>query len=142
MNPSKAQTEFWIALNRAQRATHRTMEEALKAEGLPSLRWYDVLWDLERTKVGLQPFELEKSLLFEQSNLSHMLRRMIAEGLVEQKAHRHDGRARVVTITNKGRKVRKRMWAIYGPLIHEEMNKIPEQCDVESLAIALHSLID
>ena len=142
MYPSKPQSEFWIALHRAQRGTHRRIEAALKAEGLPSLRWYDVLWEVERNKDGLQPFELEKSLLFEQSHLSHMLRRMTAEGLIEQKAHKHDGRAKVITITKRGRDVRKRMWAVYGPLIHAEMNKIPDEHDVESLALALRFLID
>ncbi|MGI9510565.1 MAG: MarR family winged helix-turn-helix transcriptional regulator, partial [Geminicoccaceae bacterium] len=83
--PTAEETALWVAFNRAQRSIYRSMDSALKAAGLPPLRWYDVLWSLERSKEkGVRPFELEKLLIFEQSNLSRLLRRMIDAGLVEE----------------------------------------------------------
>lgn len=141
MYPSMEETNLWVALNLVQRATYRTIDTALKVEGLPPLRWYDVLWELERAEEGLRPFELEKRLIFEQSNLSHMLRRIVGEGLVKQKAHQDDRRGKVMIITKKGRGVRKQMWKIYGPLLHEYLSKVPDQYDTRNIASALKSII-
>lgn len=134
-------TAFWVALNLAYRSVHRDMEKALKKAELPPLRWYDVLWALERATDGLRPFELEKGLLFEQSNLSRMLRRIIDEGLVEERAFEGDGRGKILRISAKGRKVRKQMWAIYGPEIERHFGEISERQDAGNLVEILKSLI-
>ena len=142
MYPTQEETRLWVALNLSQRAIYRTMDSALRAEGLPPLRWYDVLWELERARDrGLRPLELERSLLFEQSNLSRLLRRMVGEGLVDEFAYHEDGRGKVLRITREGRRVRSRMWAIYGPLIHQHISRASERYDLKTAAAALNSLI-
>ncbi len=143
MNPTPDETELWVALNLSQRAIYRAMDSALKAEGLPPLRWYDVLWELERTKSnGLRPFEIEQKLIFEQSNLSRLLQRLACEGMVEEFSFPGDGRGKVLKITVKGRETRKRMWKIYGPLIHKHMCKIADQGDLAITVSALNTFID
>ena len=123
--PTGDETALWVSLNLAQRRIFRVMDAALKAEGLPPLRWYDVLWALERDKGGGQrAFEMERSLLFEQSNLSRLLRRMIGAGLVAESVCPQDRRGKVLRITAEGRRVRKRMWRIYGPLIKRHMRAV------------------
>ena len=140
--PTDEETALWIALNRSQQKLYRTVDAALKAEGLPPLRWYDVLWSLERAgSEGGRAFELERSLLFEQSNLSRLLSRIIAEGLAEETVYHKDRRGKKLLITAEGRRVRKRMWTIYGPLIHTFMNGVAER-DTKRLAIALGALAD
>ncbi|MGI9494011.1 MAG: MarR family winged helix-turn-helix transcriptional regulator [Geminicoccaceae bacterium] len=119
------------------------MDSALKAKGLPPLRWYDVLWSLERAKGGgVRPFELEKLLIFEQSNLSRLLRRMIDAGLVEEAIFQDDRRGKVLGITSKGLEIRSEMWKVYGPLIHEHMGGISKQFDPAHIAYALKSLFN
>ncbi len=141
--PTAEETALWVALNRAQRSIYRSMDLALKARSLPPLRWYDVLWSLERAKEGgLRPFELEKMLIFEQSNLSRLLRRMIEAGLVEESIFPDDRRGKILAITSKGCQIRAQMWKVYGPLIHEHMNGISEQFDLTNIACALRSLFD
>lgn len=143
MFPTANETALWVALNRAQRSIYRAMDSALKADGLPPLRWYDVLWAIERTKdEGVRPFELEKLLIFEQSNLSRLLHRMIDAGLVEETMFENDRRGKVLRITSKGRGIRKQMWQIYGQLIHEHMSVLPEQYDHANIASALRALFD
>ena len=118
------------------------MDSALKAKGLPPLRWYDVLWSLERAKdKGVRPFELEKLLIFEQSNLSRLLRRMIEAGLVEESTFQDDRRGKVLVLTSKGRQRRRQMWKIYGPLIHEHMSGVSKRHDLADIASALKSLL-
>ena len=110
--------------------------------GFPPLRWYDVLWELDRAKDGLRPFELEKKLIFEQSNLSRLLRRIIDEGLIEEFAYPNDGRGKVLKITKSGHSVRKKMWKIYGPLIDEHVGEIAKNSDPASFAATLMSLVN
>ena len=142
MYPAEEETALWVALNLAQRSVYGVMDAALKAEGLPPLRWYDVLWAIERAgEGGVRPFEMERSLLFEQSNLSRLLRRMTGEGLVEESVFKDDRRGKVLRITQKGRQVRKQMWQIYGPLIHKHMRALSDGYDLEDIALALSSLI-
>ncbi len=142
MYPTKEETALWMALNRAQDSVYSAMDAVLKGEGLPRLRWYDVLWSIERAGgPGLRPFELEKALIFEQSNLSRLLRRMIEEGLVEESVLETDRRGRLLRITKKGRQVRKQMWTVYGPMIHAHMSKLSENHDLVKIAAALTALL-
>ena len=142
MYPTEEETALWVALNLAQRSVYGAMDAALKARGLPPLRWYDVLWAIERAgDGGLRPFEMERSLLFEQSNLSRLLHRMTGEGLVEESVFEDDRRGKLLRITKKGRQVRKAMWQVYGPLIHEHMCGISGEGDLEDMALVLSSLI-
>ena len=143
MYPTSEETALWVYLNLAQRSIYRSMDSALKAEGLPPLRWYDVLWSLERAKdCGLRPFELEKSLLFEQSNLSRLLRRIVDEGLAKEKVFEHDRRGKVLTITARGRRVRKSMWKIYGPLMSSHMASVDKTKQLAEVTQTLKSLIE
>ncbi|MGI9489657.1 MAG: MarR family winged helix-turn-helix transcriptional regulator [Geminicoccaceae bacterium] len=141
--PTAEETALWVALNRAQRSIYRSMDLALKAKGLPPLRWYDVLWALERAEGGrVRPFELERLLIFEQSNLSRLLRRMVGAGLVEESVFQDDRRGKILGITSKGCRIRGQMWKIYGPLIHEHMSGVSKQFDQVNIASALKSLFD
>lgn len=141
--PTREETEAWVALNLAQRKIYRAMDTALKAEDLPPLRWYDVLWSLERSdKAGLRAFELERMLIFEQSNLSRLLTRMIGEGLVRESVCRQDRRAKVLRITAAGRRTRARMWATYGPLMHRHLGAAGTAVELRQIATALRGLLD
>ena len=141
--PTGDETALWVSLNLAQRRIYREMDAALKAADLPPLRWYDVLWSLERDKGGgLRAFELERSLIFEQSNLSRLLTRMIGEGLVRETVCRRDRRAKVLRITAAGRRTRARMWETYGPLIHRHLGAAGTPSELKRIAAALSGVLD
>lgn len=118
------ETDIWVAMNRMIRSIQAEISAALKDAGLPPLKWYDLLWSLERHGGRLRPYELARDTIFEQSNLSHLSRRLAVEGLIEIVEFDSDRRGKVLQITNKGKDLRKRMWAIYGPLLHEKMRTI------------------
>ena len=62
--PSKTVIRVWARLMRAQQLALASVERELKAAGLPSLVWYDVLLEVERAGgEGLRPFELERAML-------------------------------------------------------------------------------
>jgi len=52
--------------------------------------------------------------LFAQYNISRLLARLEADGLVEKLPVADDGRGQTIRITAKGRETRRRMWAVYG----------------------------
>ena len=102
--PSDAASDAWVRLVRAERALVGRIEAVLKGAGFPNLSWYDVLLELKRTSDGrLTPREIEEKVLFEQYNLSRLLDRMEADGLVRRIPYPGDRRRQLVEITDRGR---------------------------------------
>ena len=113
--PSPEAITAWARLMRVSRQLVENAEDALKESGLPPLDWYDVLHELaEAGEGGLRPFQLIERTLFAQYNISRLLARLEADGLVEKLPVADDGRGQTIRITAKGRETRRRMWAVYG----------------------------
>ncbi|RVA49084.1 MarR family transcriptional regulator [Mesorhizobium sp. M7A.F.Ca.US.001.01.1.1] len=118
--PSPEAIKAWARLMRVSRQLMESAEEALKAVGLPPLAWYDVLHELaEAGEGGLRPFQLIERTLFAQYNISRLLARLEADGLVEKLPVADDGRGQTIRIAAKGRETRRQMWAVYGRSIAE-----------------------
>lgn len=118
--PSPDAIKAWARLMRVSRQLVESAEDALKQGGLPSLDWYDVLHELaEAGEGGLRPFQLIERTLFAQYNISRLLARLEADGLVEKLPVADDGRGQTIRITAKGLEMRRRMWAVYGRSIAE-----------------------
>ncbi|WP_184873431.1 MarR family winged helix-turn-helix transcriptional regulator [Mesorhizobium sangaii] len=118
--PSPEAITAWARLMRVSRQLVESAEDALKAGGLPPLAWYDVLHELaEAGEGGLRPFQLIERTLFAQYNISRLLARLEADGLVEKLPVADDGRGQTIRITARGREMRRQMWAVYGRSITE-----------------------
>ncbi|RWC45286.1 MarR family winged helix-turn-helix transcriptional regulator [Mesorhizobium sp.] len=118
--PAPEAIKAWARLMRVSRQLMESAEEALKADGLPPLAWYDVLHELaEAGEGGLRPFQLIERTLFAQYNISRLLARLEADGQVEKLPVADDGRGQTIRITAKGRGTRRDMWAVYGRSIAE-----------------------
>ncbi len=118
-DPSPSVIRAWGRLIRAERTVVGRIEAELKSAGFPSLHWYDVLLELKRGPEGrLTPREIEDAGLFEQYNLSRLLDRMEAEGLVRRIPYPGDRRRQLVEITEEGRALQERMWGVYGAAIN------------------------
>lgn len=127
MTPTKQETHLWINFNLAHRKIHSAMERALAAEGLPSLKSYDVLWAVEMAGAeGVRAQKLKTWLLFEQSNLSRVLRGLVEQGLIEESVCEADRRAKLLRISEKGAALRLRMWRVYGEQIHAHMQALDQ----------------
>ena len=125
MTPTQAETDLWIAFNDLHRGIHREIERQLAANDLPPLKWYDVLWAVDLSgDEGVRAQHLRDWLLFEQSNLSRLLARLVQDGLIKETRCPQDGRAKTLTITATGKALRLRMWQIYGAQIHRQMQAL------------------
>lgn len=114
--PSDPVVRAFVRLVRAQRSVVTGIERAVKDAGFPPLEWYDVLWELEREGPS-RPRDIQDRLLFPQSNLSRLIDRLEAAGLVKRGSCKSDARGQIVCITDAGKDLRKRMWAVHAGAI-------------------------
>jgi DNA-binding MarR family transcriptional regulator len=119
--PSSAIQAAWVALQRHGPRLREAAEERLKAEGLPTLDWYSALWSIEREGGAARPRDLGRALFLERYNITRLLDRLEAEGLVTREHCEEDARGQLVRITKEGRALRKRMWAVHGAAMAETM---------------------
>jgi DNA-binding MarR family transcriptional regulator len=140
--PTEAVVKAWAGLVLAQRAVMSGIEADLKEAGLPPLSWYDVLYGLRRARGGrLSPRELEGAMLLEQYNLSRLLDRMQADGLVRRVPYPGDKRRQLVEITAAGRALQKRMWPVYAAAIERHVGTRITEEESRVLADALPKLL-
>lgn len=92
----------------------------LKAAELPPLEWYDVLWALERApQHRLRMHEFAHSVV----NLTRLVDRLEAAGLVERQSAADDKRSTYGVLTPAGLAMRKRMWPVYRDCIMDLFNQ-------------------
>lgn len=140
--PSDAAVRAWVRLTRAQQGAMETIEAGLKAAKLPPLVWYDVLLEVERAGAdGLRPFELEGAMLLAQYQLSRLLARIETAGYIARRDCEEDGRGQVVTITETGKTLRRRMWVVYARAIETAVGRHFSDAEAAQLASLLEKMI-
>ena len=137
MKPSPDVVTAWARLLRAHARSFGHVETALKCAGLPPLSWYDVLLELERAKKPLRLHALQAELLLAQYNLSRLVDRLEAEGLVRRVPDQADGRGQLVKLSAKGAQLRRRMWPVYARSIQDAVG---ERLDAGEARILAHLL--
>jgi DNA-binding MarR family transcriptional regulator len=110
----------WPAFLKAHAVLLARVEERLKALRLPDLAWYDVLWALECTPENrLRMHELAEHTVITRSNLTRLVDRLEAAGLVLRDRDCTDRRGSYAVLSAAGREMRRRMWRVYAPAIRE-----------------------
>jgi len=111
---TETETQAWIGLVKAQQHLLDKVEEELKKAGFPQLSWYDILWELERSKDGsLRLNDIGKKVILDKHNVTRLVQRLESEGLVSRSQCPVDGRGIFACITDKGKKLRRKMWKVY-----------------------------
>lgn len=97
---------FWRTLAR--------IEADLAAAGLPSLSWYDALYQLYLVPARrLRMSELARSAILSRSGLTRLVDRLEEQGLIVRRACPSDGRGQDVELTAAGLALLRRMWRVY-----------------------------
>ena len=139
--PSNTTVDVWIGLWRTQQLAFSYIEDVMKKHKLPSIKWYDVLLELDwADNSGLRPFEIQNRLLFPQYRLSRLLTKLEAENLVERHRCKEDGRGYTFKITKEGRELRRKMWPVYGRAININIGERLSEAEIETLAKLLNKL--
>jgi len=119
---SEATVQAWTSLVRAEQIVLARVEDDLKKAGFPSLEWYDVLNELDRSASGVLPqAEVQSRIMLAQYNLCRLVDRLEREDLVRREPSREDGRSNMLVITDKGRDLRRRMWPVYSAAIEAHL---------------------
>lgn len=132
----------WSQLIRAHQAAVAHVEGAMKSANLPSLGSYDVLLELERAgECGMRPVTLERELGMPQYALSRLLARLEESGLIARRSCPGDKRGQIVVITDAGVEMRRTMWSVYAPALHEAIGQRLTSEESEGLAALLGRLL-
>jgi len=117
---SSSEPDTWFRFVRAHRCLIREIERRLAAAGLPAYAWYDALWGLESGPDGARRMsELADVMAIERYNLTRLVDRLEAEGLVIRSRASDDGRGAYAAITESGKVLRRKMWKIYEGAVEE-----------------------
>ena len=139
--PDKHTVQAWVNLVRSYHIALTTVESALKTADLPALSWYDVLLELENSGVhGVRPFELQSKLLLPQYGVSRLVERIEQAGYLERVDCEEDGRGQSLVITKSGKKMRLRMWKVYGRAVHAAIGEKLTSRQAQELAVLLQKL--
>ncbi len=141
--PTQDTIQTWIELHRAHRRLLDTVESSLKSQGLPPLDWYDVLIELHREKnAGLRQYEIGQKILLNKHNLSRLIDRLEKNQLVVRHTCAEDGRGNQIKITDKGEKMLKQVWPVYGQSIQESFGEKLSSNELTELSAILRKLLD
>jgi DNA-binding MarR family transcriptional regulator len=131
----------WAQFVRVEQELLERVEADLKAVGLPPLVWYDVLLELAREPGGrLRHRDLHARMLLAKYNLSRLIDRMVAEGLVSREPVDDDARGAYIRVTDAGRKMQRRIWLAYGRAISQHFAELLDDADVQQLGRILSKL--
>jgi DNA-binding MarR family transcriptional regulator len=132
--PTEAAVQAWARLVRVEQALLDRIEEDLKSAGLPPLVWYDVLLELVREPGDrLRHRDLHRRMLLAKYNLSRLLDRMEADGLIGRQPVNDDARGEYVRVTTRGRDMQKRMWPVYRRAIAKHFSSRLSIDDIDQL---------
>lgn len=110
---SDSKGHAWAVLLTAHATLVERIEAALAEAGLPSLSWYDVLWELEKADGRLRMHDLARRVVLSRSNVSRLADRLEDAGLIAREDSAEDGRGYDLVLTRAGRAMRKKMWPVY-----------------------------
>jgi DNA-binding MarR family transcriptional regulator len=132
----KARLRLWVRLLRLSRSVEGELRERLKARFATTLPRFDVMAALWRAPGGMMMGELSRFLLVSNGNVTGIVERLVADGLVERIAREGDRRASVVRLTDAGRAAFAAMAEAHAEWIDELLGRIAP-ADAASVAETL-----
>ena len=118
--PEPSRVAAWRSFLTAHTKLVEAIERRLAEGGLPPLGWYDVLFALEEApKRRLRMAELSRAVVLSRSNLTRLVDRLEAAGLLRREAVPGDRRGAFAVLTAEGAKLRRRMWPVYAKGIQD-----------------------
>lgn len=135
----RARLRLWLRLLRTTRAVERALRERL-AEGFDTtLPRFDVMAALDRVPGGMTMSELSRFLLVSNGNVTGIVERLVAGGLVSRSARDGDRRTAIVRLTSAGREAFARMATAHACWIDELLAEISDdQADWLAATLAAH----
>jgi DNA-binding MarR family transcriptional regulator len=131
----------WLALLRCFSRIERVLMQHIALQYNSSLPRYDVLTALAFNPQGLTMGELATMLMVSKGNITGVVQRLKADGLVKKVTSRQDRRIQSVTISPEGRRLWEAMHADYDKIISELLSG-QSDAQVQALTRALQKTLD
>jgi DNA-binding MarR family transcriptional regulator len=141
-SPTAEQRRIWRLFLESAYALIDLLDAELQAERGLTLRWYDVLVQLEEAGEGIGMTELANRILSSKSGLTRVVDRMEEEGLVRRERPSTDRRAIHVVLTRNGDKALQGARAVHRRGIHEHFAQHLDERDLKALERALTKVRD
>lgn len=138
ISSSKQRLRLWLRLLRATRMIESDLRERLRTRCDSTMPRFDVLAALYKTPRGLRMNELSRKLKVSNGNVTGIVERLVADGLVVRATVAGDRRALLVHLTENGREQFEAMatqhetWVdeILSPFDDAQVQQLIEQLDV------------
>lgn len=119
------------------------IESDLAAADLPSLSWYDALYELYLAPGRrLRMSELAQSALLTRSGLTRLVDKLEKARLIERKACPTDGRVQHAELTEKGIEMLRKIWPIYRAGIAKYFAAHVREPEARQLAAVFSRIVD
>lgn len=115
----KEKLRLWIRLLRASRTIESVLRERLAQQFDTTLPRFDVMAALYRTPEGMLMSDLSRFLLVSNGNVTGIIDRLAAEGLVKRARRNGDRRTSIVRLTQTGHAAFRRMAAAHQQWVDE-----------------------
>jgi len=134
----KARLRLWIRLLRASRFIEGVTRERFKAQFNMTLPRFDVMAALYRQPDGMLMSEIARFLIVSNGNVTGIVDRLVAEGLVARSQRDGDRRTSFITLTRRGQTLFATMAAAHERWIDELLGGVSPR-DAEQLSAKLKS---
>ena len=134
----KARLRLWIRLLRASRYIEGVTRERFKAQFNMTLPRFDVMAALYRQSEGMLMSEIARFLIVSNGNVTGIVDRLVAEGLVARSQRNGDRRTSFITLTRRGRAAFETMAQTHEHWINELLGGVSAR-DAEQLSAKLKS---
>ena len=141
-SPTTNELAIWRVFLECAYALIDILDDELQAGGEMSLRWYDVLVNLEEAEHPVRMNELAGRILASKSGLTRVIDRMEEAGLVERQRPPDDRRAIEVVITAKGAEALQAARLVHRNGIHEHFARHLSEDDFAALHDVLVNVHD
>ncbi len=101
-NGSKARLRLWLRLLQSTRKIESELRDRLRVNFSVTLPRFDVLAALYRKPDGMLMSELSRFLMVSNGNVTGIIDRLVADGLVVRAQREGDRRTSIVKLTDKG----------------------------------------
>lgn len=140
---TRPSTSAWTLFLTLHAVVIDAIGKRLAEAGLPPLDWYDALWALERAPHRrLRMHEFERWMVISRSNITRLVDRLEAAGLVRRERADDDRRSAFAVLTAEGLRMRHRMWAVYGSAIDSLFHAHLSDDELRSAESIFRKLLD
>jgi DNA-binding MarR family transcriptional regulator len=128
----KAELRLWLRLFTCKTLIEGEVRRRLRENFAVTLPRFDLMAQLDRAAEGMTLGQLSQRMMVSNGNVTGLVERLVAAGLVDRRSSEKDRRAQIVSLTAEGRRVFRAMARANAEWIGEMFGGL-SQADVDEL---------